>query len=124
MANGLITQLFDSDVLNVDGDRGGNAAVASVIRTPIVDETVGGEHKTVECLGIASVVSNRNAAVNIDVVIRTALHAVGIVVEGLFLAVSDDRVGKGDPQPAPGLSIFLPGVDLVGFYTWIGKQKW
>jgi len=122
VANSLITQLFDGDVLNVDGDRG-NAAVGSVIRMSIVDETVGGEHKAVERLEVARVVSNLNAAVDIDDVIHTALHAFGIVVEGLFLAVSDDRIGKGDLQPTPGLSLLLPGLDLVGFYTLIGEQE-
>src|SRR5258708_13110513 len=122
VANSLITQLFDGDVLNVDGDRG-NAAVGSVIRMSIVDETVGGEHKAVERLEVARVVSNLNAAVDIDDVIHTALHAFGIVVEGLFLAVRDDRIGKGDLQPTPGRSLLLPGLDLVGFYTLIGEQE-
>ena len=34
-----------------------------------------------------------------------------------------DGCGEGDVQPAPGLSLLLPGLDLVRLYPWVGQQE-
>jgi hypothetical protein len=69
--------------VNVDGDRS-NAAVGRSIGVSPVDAAAGREHQTAERLWVAAVVGDHRVAVDLDDVVHAALHAVGIVVEGLL----------------------------------------
>jgi len=70
------------------------------------------------------VIGTASAAQHINSIIVPPHQPIGTKIGHLLTRMTGDVIGKGDLQASPSLAVLVPSLDLFGYKTRIGIEKW
>jgi hypothetical protein len=105
---------FERDRANVDGDkhRVGNLALVVV---ECYDPASRWNHDSIDPAIVIGVVETSGPAHDVDYVFMPTQQSIVAEVGDLFSCVAGDVLGENGLEPAPFLTLFLPGRKLLGY---------